>query len=94
MSPPGNQVSPLSPGHAGKAVPRTPRPGPARPARPGQPKPGLAKRAPVWLDEERFAEDMSLMLSSGLSLMDSLKTLCERAGPGAVQPLELATSCR
>ncbi len=32
------------------------------------------------------------MLSSGLSLMDSLKTLCERAGPAAVQPLELVVA--
>jgi len=39
------------------------------------------------IDEERFAEDMSLMLNAGLSLMDSLKTLRERAAGSASHPL-------
>ncbi len=46
------------------------------------------RSAPVRVDEERFAEDMSLMLRSGLSLMDSLKTLRERASGSAAQPLD------
>ena len=39
------------------------------------------------IDEERFAEDMSLMLNAGLSLMESLKTLRERAAGSASHPL-------
>ena len=55
-------------------------------SRPGEPAAGLRPGAAI--DEERFAEDMSLMLRSGLSLMDSLKTLRERAGTGTAQPLD------
>jgi general secretion pathway protein F len=47
------------------------------------------------LDEEQFARDLSLMLSAGLSLMDSLKTLRERATSSTAQPLdELTTRLR
>jgi general secretion pathway protein F len=41
-----------------------------------------------WVDEEQFARDVSLMLRSGLSLMDSLKTLGERASAATNQPLD------
>jgi general secretion pathway protein F len=47
------------------------------------------RRATGVVDEEQFADDVSLMLRSGLTLMDSLKTLRERAGVGASQPLEI-----
>jgi general secretion pathway protein F len=43
------------------------------------------------LDEEQFARDMSLMLLSGLSLMDSLKTLRERASAATAGPLDALT---
>ena len=39
------------------------------------------------IDEERFAEDLGLMLNAGLSLMDSLKTLRERGAGGVAHPL-------
>jgi general secretion pathway protein F len=52
----------------------------ARPATAGTP-----------LDEEQFARDMSLMLLSGLSLMDSLKTLRERASASTAAPLDALT---
>lgn len=48
-------------------------------------------RLPVGIDEEQFARDISLMLQSGLSLMDSLKTLRERASPAAARPLDALT---
>lgn len=48
-------------------------------------------RLPVGIDEEQFARDISLMLQSGLSLMDSLKTLRERANPAAARPLDALT---
>ena len=44
-------------------------------------KPVRAAGAPI--DEERLAEDLSLMLKSGLTLLESLKTLRERAVAGA-----------
>lgn len=40
------------------------------------------------LDEEQFARDMSLMLRSGLSMMDSLKTLRERASLSSMRTLD------
>jgi general secretion pathway protein F len=43
-------------------------------------RPALPPAPPV--DEERFAEDLGLMLRSGLSLMDSLDTLRGRGGSG------------
>ena len=44
-------------------------------------------RLPVRFDEAQFAEDVSLMLRCGLSLLDSLTTLRERSA-AAAQPLE------
>jgi general secretion pathway protein F len=52
---------------------------------------GRSARPAAVVDEEQFADDVSLMLSSGLSLMDSLKTLRERAAGGAAQPLDVLT---
>lgn len=40
------------------------------------------------LDEEQFARDMGLMLRSGLSIMDSIRTLGERAGAAAARSLQ------
>lgn len=62
------------------------RPGEPAAARPlsataaGLRKPTTAPAVPV--DEQRFAEDLSLMLRSGLSLMDSLDTLRGRSAGG------------
>ncbi len=41
------------------------------------------------LDQEQFAQDLSLLLSSGISLLESLRTLAERgrAGQGGLQTL-------
>jgi general secretion pathway protein F len=50
-----------------------------------------ARRIGGAIDEEQFARDISLMLGSGLSLMDSLKTLRERATSLAAQPLDSLT---
>ncbi len=64
---------------------------PARLTAPGRrspaPRPAPGRTTAV-IDEEQFADDVSLMLRSGLSLMDSLKTLRERAGGSPSQPLE------
>jgi general secretion pathway protein F len=51
---------------------------------------GLArpKAAIARLDEEQFARDMGLMLRSGLSIMDSIRTLRERANPGTARSLD------
>jgi general secretion pathway protein F len=50
------------------------------------PKLVLARR----LDEEQFAQDLSLMLRSGLNLLEALRTLAERsAGPSAEPVREL-----
>jgi general secretion pathway protein F len=49
----------------------------------GQPANGA-----VSVDDEQFAQDLSLMLRSGLSLMESLKTLRERAPQGAARMLD------
>jgi general secretion pathway protein F len=50
----------------------------------GTPRPSHAARAGAEVaavDEEQFSQDISLMLKSGLTLLDSLKTLRERAEP-------------
>jgi general secretion pathway protein F len=49
------------------------------------------KRVRGSIDEEQFARDVSLMLQSGLSLMDSFKTLRERATSSAAAPLDALT---
>ena len=66
-----------------------PVPARASAGRPGRAQPGKPVKA--VMDVEQFARDVSLMLSSGLSLMDSLKTLRERAAGGAAQPLDVLT---
>ncbi len=50
---------------------------------------GAAGRAARAIDEEQFAQNVGLMLHSGLSLMDSLKTLRERAAPAPARALDL-----
>lgn len=57
-------------------------------ARPGR----GADTSTARLDEEQFARDMSLMLRSGLSMMDSLKTLRERASPSSARALDALTT--
>jgi general secretion pathway protein F len=54
-------------------------------------KPNRPPAGGAPLDEEQFARDMSLMLLSGLSLMDSLKTLRERASASTAGPLDALT---
>jgi general secretion pathway protein F len=41
----------------------------------------------VRIDEEQFAGDLSLMLGSGLSLLESLRTLSERGAGAAAAPI-------
>ena len=57
------------------------------PARTNEP----AARANLDIDEEQFAQNVGLMLHSGLTLMDSIKTLRERATPAAARALDLLT---
>ncbi len=46
---------------------------------------------PARIDEERFAHDLSLMMRSGLGLLEALRTLAERDSPrGAVAALVTA----
>ena len=47
-----------------------------------------AGRAARAIDEEQFAQNVGLMLHSGLTLMDSLKTLRERAAPATARALD------
>ena len=47
--------------------------------------------ATLALDEEQFAQNVGLMLKSGLTLMDSLKTLRERTLPATARALDLLT---
>ncbi|CAD5373350.1 General secretion pathway protein F / Type II secretory pathway, component PulF / Type IV fimbrial assembly protein PilC [Rubrivivax sp. A210] len=64
------------------------RPGEAR-VRPAAARPGAA------LDDEQFAVDLGLMLNSGLTLMDTLKTLRERAHGAVAHTLDaMATRLR
>ncbi len=66
-----------------------PVPARASAGRPGRAQPGKPVKA--VMDDEQFARDVSLMLSSGLSLMDSLKTLRERAGTSVAQLIDQVT---
>ncbi|MEQ1807854.1 MAG: type II secretion system F family protein [Burkholderiaceae bacterium] len=48
-------------------------------------------RAGQAIDEEQFAQNVGLMLHSGLTLMDSIKTFGERAAPATARALDLLT---
>ncbi len=48
-----------------------------------------ASRPGAAIDEEQFAQNVGLMLNSGLTLMDSIKTFGERAAPATARALEL-----
>jgi general secretion pathway protein F len=48
-------------------------------------------RAAQAIDEEQFAQNVGLMLHSGLTLMDSIKTLRERATPATARALDMLT---
>jgi general secretion pathway protein F len=52
-------------------------------------KAGAADAAPPrrQVDEEQFAHDLSLMLRSGLSLIEALRTLSEQGAGNAAEPL-------
>lgn len=50
-----------------------------------------AYRAGLAIDEEQFAQNVGLMLQSGLTLMDSIKTFGERAAPATARALDLLT---
>jgi general secretion pathway protein F len=49
----------------------------------------VGARTSHGIDEEQFAQNVGLMLHSGLSLMDSIKTLRERAAPATAKALDL-----
>ena len=57
------------------------------PARQHGPAANAANAVAGAIDEERFAEDLGLMLNAGPSLMDSLKTLRERGASSVAHPL-------
>ena len=46
-----------------------------------------AQRASRRIDEEQFAHDLSLMLRSGLSLLEALRTLAEQGAGGSAVPV-------
>lgn len=74
-------VRPLIPANASVAPPQ---PAPARPS--------PSVRAVVrggGVDEEQFAQNVGLMLHSGLTLMDSLRTLGEKADAHSARTLDL-----
>ncbi len=50
-----------------------------------------AQRTGHAIDEEQFAQNVGLMLNSGLTLMDSIKTFGERATPATARALDLLT---
>ena len=65
-------------------------------AAPGAPRAGVqrvqtSQRAAQAIDEEQFAQNVGLMLKSGLTLMDSIKTLRERTPPATARALDLLT---
>ena len=66
------------------AAANTARPPPA----PRHPPDTAAHAAPA-IDEEQFAQNVGLMLHSGLTLLDSIKTLRERAAPATARALDL-----
>ncbi len=49
--------------------------------------PAPPTRAAVRVDEEQFAHDLSLMLRSGLSLIEALRTLSEQGAGNAAEPV-------
>ena len=51
------------------------------------PAPTPAARAAFHVDEEQFAHDLSLMLRSGLSLIEALRTLSELGAGSAAAPV-------
>jgi general secretion pathway protein F len=51
------------------------------------PAPTPAARAAFHVDEEQFAHDLSLMLRSGLSLIEALRTLSEQGAGSAAAPV-------
>jgi len=54
---------------------------------------GAHTRKPGRLDEERFAHDLSLMMRSGLGLLESLRTLSDRSSVrGQTQVAELVSA--
>jgi general secretion pathway protein F len=50
-----------------------------------------AARTTHAIDEEQFAQNVGLMLHSGLTLLDSIKTLRERAPPATARALDSLT---
>ena len=61
------------------------------PARPAAQRDAVASSAGQVIDEEQFAQNVGLMLNSGLTLMDSIKTLRERTTPATARALDLLT---
>jgi general secretion pathway protein F len=61
------------------------------PAQPAAQRDAAASRAGQVIDEEQFAQNVGLMLNSGLTLMDSIKTLRERTTPATARALDLLT---